>query len=81
MRINAPRVTKVQNYIKTNILSLRQHFVFFFSAPMETRIVTQNTEERREKSRVYTVSSHSVQPFTLHSLAVYFQIKHVLVLL
>lgn len=51
MLINAARVTKVQNYIKTNILSLRQHFAFFFSARMETRILTQKTEESRKKKR------------------------------
>lgn len=62
----------MQNYIKTNILSLGQHFVFFYTGGGKC----QEFKRRKLRKEKKKNSSHSVQPFMLHSLAVYFQFKH-----
>lgn len=76
----------MRNYIKTNILSLGQHFVFFFFFPpppvplaVEMESVKNSDLEnigeegvREKKNSRRASGSHSVQTFTLHSLAVYF---------
>lgn len=70
----------MQNYIKTNILSLGQHSVLVLDdvsfCSGGGKCQEFKLRKLREKRNSGALSSHSVQPFMLHSLAVYFQIQH-----